>query len=127
MPTHSNILAWEIPCSEKPGWLQSMGSQRVRHNLAAKQQQQILFKPGRRGVQFVCLYLNISEHTENTSLTIFTVLCFYNLTFQSCLPLSLFFPSESFFPLFSTCHAPSLVVSNLKLLCKNLKKKKKKQ
>ena len=32
MATHSNILAWKIPWTEKPGGLQSMGSQRVRHN-----------------------------------------------------------------------------------------------
>ena len=32
--THSRILAWEIPWTEKPGGLQSMGSQRVRHNLS---------------------------------------------------------------------------------------------
>ena len=32
MATHSNILAWEIPWTEEPGRLQSMGSQRVRHN-----------------------------------------------------------------------------------------------
>ena len=30
--THSSILAWRIPWTEKPGRLQSMGSQRVRHN-----------------------------------------------------------------------------------------------
>ena len=29
--THSSILAWRIPWTEKPGRLQSMGSQRVRH------------------------------------------------------------------------------------------------
>ena len=29
---HSNILAWKIPQTEEPGGLQSMGSQRVRHN-----------------------------------------------------------------------------------------------
>ena len=32
MATHSSILAWEIPWTEEPGGLQSMGSQRVRHN-----------------------------------------------------------------------------------------------
>ena len=32
MSTHSSILAWEIPWTEAPGGLQSMGSQRVRHN-----------------------------------------------------------------------------------------------
>ena len=32
MATHSNILAWRIPWREEPGGLQSMGSQRVRHD-----------------------------------------------------------------------------------------------
>ena len=32
MATHSNILAWEIPWTEEPSRLQSMGSQRARHN-----------------------------------------------------------------------------------------------
>ena len=32
MATHSNTLAWKIPWTEEPGGLQSMGSQRVRHN-----------------------------------------------------------------------------------------------
>ena len=31
MATHYSTLAWEIPWTEKPGRLQSMGSQRVRH------------------------------------------------------------------------------------------------
>ena len=35
---HSSILAWKIPWIGKPGMLQSMGSQRVGHDLAAKQQ-----------------------------------------------------------------------------------------
>ena len=32
MATHSSILAWEIPWTEEPGGLQSMGSQRVRQD-----------------------------------------------------------------------------------------------
>ena len=32
MAAHSSILAWRIPQMEEPGGLQSMGSQRVRHN-----------------------------------------------------------------------------------------------
>ena len=32
MATHSSMLAWKIPWTEEPGRLQSMGSQRVRHN-----------------------------------------------------------------------------------------------
>ena len=32
MTTHSSTLAWKIPWTEKPGRLQSMGSQRVGHD-----------------------------------------------------------------------------------------------
>ena len=32
MATHSSILTWKILWTEEPGGLQSMGSQRVRHN-----------------------------------------------------------------------------------------------
>ena len=32
MATHSSILAWKIPWTEEPGRLQSIESQRVRHN-----------------------------------------------------------------------------------------------
>ena len=38
--THSSILVWEIPWREEPGGLQSMGLQRVGHNLVTKLQQQ---------------------------------------------------------------------------------------
>ena len=30
--THSSLLAWRIPWTEEPGGLQSIGSQRVRHD-----------------------------------------------------------------------------------------------
>ena len=36
MATHSSILVWKIPWTEEPGRLQSMGSQRVGHDLATK-------------------------------------------------------------------------------------------
>ena len=32
MATHASVLAWRIPWIQEPGGLQSMGSQRVRHN-----------------------------------------------------------------------------------------------
>ena len=38
MATHSRFLVWEIPWTEEPGRLQPVESQRVRHNLVAKQQ-----------------------------------------------------------------------------------------
>ena len=35
MATHSSVLAWRIPGTGEPGGLPSMGSHRVRHDLAA--------------------------------------------------------------------------------------------
>ena len=32
MATHSSILAWRIPWTEKPGRLQSMGSPKIGHD-----------------------------------------------------------------------------------------------
>ena len=40
MATHSSILAWRIVWTEKPGGLQSVGSQRVRHNWVTDTAQQ---------------------------------------------------------------------------------------
>ena len=39
MSTHSNILAWRIPWTEEPGRLQSMGLQRVGHDLVTEHTQ----------------------------------------------------------------------------------------
>ena len=39
MANRSSILFWEIPWTGEPGGLQSMASQRVRHDLVTKQQQ----------------------------------------------------------------------------------------
>ena len=41
MAAHSSMLAWEIPCTEEPGGLQSMRLQRVIHDYGAKQQQKL--------------------------------------------------------------------------------------
>ena len=38
MATHCNILAWKISRTEEPGVLQSMGLQRVGHDLETEQQ-----------------------------------------------------------------------------------------
>ena len=39
MATNSNTLAWEIPWTEEPGGLHSLGLERVRYDLMTKQQQ----------------------------------------------------------------------------------------
>ena len=36
MATHSNILAWEIPWTEEPDGVQSVGLQTVEHNLVTE-------------------------------------------------------------------------------------------
>ena len=38
MASHPSILAWRIPQTEEPGGLQSLGSQRIKYDLAAEQQ-----------------------------------------------------------------------------------------
>ena len=59
MATHSSIVAWRIPWAEEPDGLQSMGSQRVGHDVA-------------------------TEHTR-TQLILARELCKYNLVhFSSC-------------------------------------------
>ena len=44
MATHSRFLAWRITWTEAPGKLQSMGSQRVRQDLATEQQQNLYIR-----------------------------------------------------------------------------------
>ena len=52
MEIHSSILAWESPWTEEPGRIQSMGLQRVKHDLATKQQQ--------CSYVHLCVYLDVS-------------------------------------------------------------------
>ena len=37
MATHSSILAWKIPWTKEPGWLQSMGLQRAQIRLSTQE------------------------------------------------------------------------------------------
>ena len=41
MATHSRILAWNIPRTEEPGGLRSLGSQRVGHGLATEHKKEL--------------------------------------------------------------------------------------
>ena len=40
MATHSSILAWRIPWTQEPGWLQSIGSQRGGHDRVSEHTQE---------------------------------------------------------------------------------------
>ena len=67
MAAHPNILAWEIPWTEEPGGLQSMGSQRVRHDLATKlppptaQKQRM-----KRKNHYVIISIYVENHQTNS-------------------------------------------------------------
>ena len=65
--THSSILAWRIPWMEKPGRLQSMGSQRVGHDW----------------VTFTLLYLLLKIATLQDSINTHTMLSETPLLHQS--------------------------------------------
>ena len=68
MATHSDILAWEIPWTEEPEGLQSMGLQRVGHDLVTKQQQQQYQKVG------MCLSYYRMQDQQSRSLGILNLL-----------------------------------------------------
>ena len=42
MEIHSSILAWRIPWTEETGGLQSIGSQRVAHDLATEHKRELI-------------------------------------------------------------------------------------
>ena len=55
MATHPSILVWEIPWTEEPGRLQSKGSQRVRHDLQTKNNNNRKFRAlGAGGGREIC-------------------------------------------------------------------------
>ena len=73
MATHSSILAWRTPWTEESGGLQSMGSQRVRYDLACTHAeaisllQQVLFHESlalteNMGLSSVGTYAGILPH-----------------------------------------------------------------
>ena len=59
MAAHSDILAWRILCTEEPGRLQSMGSQRVRHDYETNTMKEIKMVKtcGKEVEVFVKIYL----------------------------------------------------------------------
>ena len=67
MATHSSILAWEIPWTEEPEGLQSMGSQRVGHNIVIEQQHSLYL------VKSFCLFLSFSPSSLLPLLRPFTI------------------------------------------------------
>ena len=60
MATHSSIIAWRIPWMEKPGRLQSTGSQRVGHNWATSPSPPVQFSSVAQSCPTLCDPMNRS-------------------------------------------------------------------
>ena len=61
MATHASVLAWRIAWTEEPGGLQSLGSQRVGHDLETTKQQEELRRKGCVSLK----WLNRREYVHN--------------------------------------------------------------
>ena len=67
MATHSSIPPWEIPWTEDPDWLQSMGSQRAGHYSETKQQQQYSLLEDLKH-SYTIQFCNIFKYYENVEI-----------------------------------------------------------
>ena len=65
MAVHSSILAWEIPWTEKPGGLQSTGSQRAGHDLATEHTCHYLNKATAAKIRQMCSRSRLKEMCKN--------------------------------------------------------------
>ena len=72
MATHFSILAWEIPWTEEPSRLQSLGLQRVRQDLVTKQRQQsnLAFCVRKKSLLLSAAYY-LQTNSANSSLKLF--------------------------------------------------------
>ena len=81
MATHSSTLAWKIPRTEKPGRLQSMGSQRVGHDWAtflsfpSPQWDQSFSIPLNKWLNLPLLSLCFLKHSSHLFLDVFASCC----------------------------------------------------
>ena len=69
MATHSSTLAWEISETEETGGLQSMGHERVGHDLVTRQQQ----NNGFVGISLYRIFL-FNTHQQDLYAVVFTCL-----------------------------------------------------
>ena len=95
--TCSSILAWRIPWTEKPGGLQSMGLQRVGHDLATKEQQQMTIYEHLLCALHQLFYLIHNRAMRNLWILIFIFVFFFIFFFVFLGKISTFsalFPSR---------------------------------
>ena len=84
MAPHSRILAWRIPWTEEPGRLESMESQRVRHDRATHFLRPENF-PSHSARVNVLLSVSLCEH--KTAISILQNLNFHLCFVKLCFPL----------------------------------------
>ena len=70
LATHSRILAWRIPWSEEPGWLQSIRLQRVGHDWSDLAHHSMLNCIGRWNLSKNLLFQKLSHEKNNLKPTI---------------------------------------------------------
>jgi len=78
MTAHSSILAQKILWTEEPSWLQSMGSQRISHNLANVSE--IRIQENQTYTEIVNRTVNISVTFWNTSSSLYLLWWFAHKT-----------------------------------------------
>ena len=97
MVIHSSILAWRIPGIEKSGGLQSVGSQRVRHNWATNTHTHIITTQLRH-LQFLSLRNGDTTEDIRRCYTMFSCVQLFVTpwTVAGQAPLSLGFPRQEY-------------------------------
>ena len=82
--THSSILAWRIPWIEEPGGLQSMGSQRIRHDWMTGAHMNICWHPNNlifftfhRTVYSIVFFIPITKINNSDNSCIITQCLYY--------------------------------------------------
>ena len=98
--THSSILAWRILWTEEPGRLQSMGSQRVGHDLETKQQKKRIYLKSPFSVNLllvweVGLQIPVASTCTNSDLFLYLSPHFSETAMFSLQLLSLYYCPES--------------------------------
>ena len=78
MVSHSIILTWQIAVTEEPGWLQSMGSQRVRHDWS-----HLTHTPIRLSLKKLELWTAIENKIHKLSLILKDMYAFISLKIHS--------------------------------------------
>ena len=76
------VLPGESPWTEEPGWLQSSGSQRVKHDWTTKHSTQVIYL-NKLNLGTFCYFIKIMRHCLPMSHTIIYIFPFFNVFISS--------------------------------------------